>query len=558
MADNQNIDLRDYIGVLVRRRVAFAITAAVVFALSMAVTFLWPATYSSTATILIEEQDIPADLVRSAVTSSAVQRIESISQQVMTRANLMRVVEKFDIYVEAREEGKTDKVLASMRKRITIDTLDVEAVDPSSGRPGQVTIAFTVSFEHGDPEIAQKVTQELASLFLDRNEQTRTARASGTLQFLTDEAGELGAQIADLEGKLATFKERNQSSLPELTDLNFQLMDKVERQFDGVEGQLRSLEERKHMLEGELALISPWNPMVSESGERVVDPVTLLRTLRAEYIGAAARYSARHPSVVRLGRQIDALEKQLGAIDGSEERAKTLARTRQELIAAQKNYAPDHPDVVNLRRTIAVLETLPEANTAEQPGASTIAGIEGDNPAYITLRARLRAVESELESLRGFRDQLAARLNDYEQRIAQAPQIERDYLSMRREYDSAMRRYQEIKDNQTDARVRRNLENQHAEQFSLIDPPQVAEEPIKPNRALLGFLGLLLSLTCGLGGAGVAEAWDTRSQPAEGTELDEAEQTIAELRREVALLKGIAQELPRPQSIGENTRRSRQ
>lgn len=558
MTDNQTVDLRDYLAVLVRRRVAFGVTAGVIFALSMAVTFLWPSTYSATATVLIEEQDVPADLVRSAVASTAVQRIQTISQQVMTRANLLRIVEKFDMYADARAEGRTEKLLTSMRERIKIETVDVNGIDPASGRLGQIAIAFTVSFEHRDPEITQKVTQELASLFLEQNEKSRTARATDALRFLTAEAEILSDQIAELESGLATFKEQNHASLPGLTELNLRLIDHLERQQASVDTQIRSLEERKYGLEGDLAQVSPWNPMVSSAGERVVDPITMLRTLRAQHVSASARYSARHPDVIRLRREIEALEKQVGSVDATLEVAKDLARRRGALLVARDKYAEDHPDVVQLRREIALLGNLPSQAPAEMNEQPAVADIAADNPAYITLRARLKAVDSELASLRAFRAQLEAKLGEYGQRIAQAPQIERGYLTLSREYESAVRRYRKIKESQVDARLRRDLEAAHAEKFSLIDPAQVPEEPIKPNRALAALLGLLFSLTGGVGGAAFAEARGKRQPYSHRVRLVDAERTIAELRREVAVLKGDAEELNPSDRRGRASTRSGQ
>lgn len=557
MTDNQTIDLRDYLSVLIRRREAFCVTAGVIFALSLAVTILWPSTYSATATVLIEEQDIPADLVRSAVASTAAQRIQTISQQVMTRANLLRIAEKFDMYIEAREENRTDKIIASMRDRIKIETVDVTGVDPTSGRTGQVAIAFTVSFEHRDPETTQQVTEELASLFLEQNEKSRTARASESLRFLTAEADILSEQIATLEGKLAVFKERNQTSLPELTELNLRLMDHLERQQASVDTQIRSLQERKYGLEGDLAQVSPWSPMISAAGERVVDPVAMLRTLRAQYVSTSAMYSERHPDVIRLKREIESLEKQVGKVDVSLEVARELARRRGALLIARDKYAEDHPDVVQLLREIAVLETAPGQDPANAGDRAAVASIQADNPAYITLRARLKAVDSELASLRAFRAQLETKLADYGQRIAQAPQIERGYLSLSREYESAVGRYRKIKEGQIDARVRLDLEDSSAEKFSLIDPPQVPEEPIKPNRALAAMLGLLLSLTGGVAGAAFAEAREQWPQQSPRARLVDAERTIAELRREVALLKGDAEEL-KPRNHAPTRSRQRQ
>ncbi|NNG03247.1 MAG: hypothetical protein HKM95_04000 [Inquilinus sp.] len=280
--------------------------------------------------------------------------------------------------------------------------------------------------------------------------------------------------------------------------MNLRLLDNTERHLVNIDSQIRALEERRHILEGDLAQVTPWRPMVSSSGETVLDPVALLRSKRSEFIAMSARYTAVHPDVVRL------------------------------------------------RREIAALEAAAASAETESGLGGVGLGLDADNPAYVTLRARLAAVDGELSSLDEYREHLVARLADYERRIIEGPSVERDYLALTREYEAATRRYREISDTRSDARVRLNLEAGHAEHFSMIDPPLVPEEPIRPNRSLIAMLGLMFSLAGGLGAAVTVEALSKRAETPEGEETEEAEQTIAELRREIAVLKGDAQPLRRP------------
>ncbi|GJL66472.1 MAG: chain-length determining protein [Nitrospirales bacterium] len=511
MFTDHTVDLRDYVEVLRRRRTPFAVVVAILFALSLAAAFLWPPTYISTATILIEEQGVPADFVRSIVTSSAVQRIETINQRVATRTNLMKIIEKYDLYANARAENKIEQIFDNMRDRIKVDIVDVDILNSARGESGRVAIAFLVSFEYKDPQVTQQVAFDLAHLFLEQNEQTRTARASKTLEFLTTETQESKARVETLETKLADFKEQNLTSLPELKDLNLRRLDHTEREMANVDTQIRALTERKFVLQGELAKISPWNPMVSSSGTRVVDSLTLLRTMKAEYVSASARYSASHPDVVRLEREITALEEQIGSQGFVQERARELAHSEGELTVVENKYAENHPDVIRLRREIKVLQAKQDQALVLGNDPVIASGFDPDNPAYITLRSRLQADNSELESLKTLRRELQAKLQDYESRITEGPRIEREYLILSREYESAVQRYQETRQKQLEARMRQGLESKHAEQFSLIDPPSIPDEPIKPNRPLIALLGLLFSLVGGVGTVALAEVWSRPS-----------------------------------------------
>lgn len=95
--------LQDFAAIFHRRRTLIVIAGGVLLGLSLAVAFLWPAVYRSMATILIEEQEIPSELVHSTITSYADQRIETIKQQVMSRTTLWKVVEQYDLYPNLRK-----------------------------------------------------------------------------------------------------------------------------------------------------------------------------------------------------------------------------------------------------------------------------------------------------------------------------------------------------------------------------------------------------------------------------------------------------------------------
>src|SRR3989344_9086835 len=402
--EEQTKDLKDYLGAFRRRRGSILITAAGILAVSVLAALLWPPTYRSMATILIEEQEVPPDLVRSTITSYAEQRIQQINARVMTRANLMEIVEKYHLYAIKRRYETTEEIMERMREDIKLDTLSADVVDPRTGRPTATTIAFTLAFEGEAPEVTQKVANELTTLYLNENLRNRTEKASETFTFLSAEAEKLGQHIAELETQLATFKEKNAERLPELNSFNMQLIERTERELLDVENQMRSLEDRKFYLEGQLATINPMTQMMGEGGERILDPVTQLKMLRSEYAGASSRYSPDHPDVVRLKRQIEGLEKQTGAVDSSSEQATELAKLRTELEDAQEKYSVEHPDVVRLTKAVSSMEeslkhrpAMPEKEIARE---------KPENPAYITLQAQIEGIKSQAKALVTQRDAL--------------------------------------------------------------------------------------------------------------------------------------------------------
>ena len=500
------INLQALREVFQRRRWVIFGAGGILFCASVATATLWPPTYKSMATILIEEQEVPAELVHSTITSYADQRIEMIKQQVMSRASLWKVVEQYNLYPEMRRESPTEGVIKRFIKDIEVEVMSADVIDKRTQHATKATIAFTVSYNSGSPDTAQRVANELTSLFLGENLKSRERQAQETTTFLKQEAESLAAHIEEVETKLATFKQRAAGALPELMPLNLQMMNQSDRELMDLDQQIRSLEERKSYLDGELATIKPNTPILSVTGERILDSVERLRSLRAEYAGVAANLSPDHPDVIKMKQEISALERETGANPETEEVAKQLidARARQATLADR--LGENHPDVLQTQRTIVALEReLRRIGT----GAGNKSMQRPENPAYINIQAQLNSVNSSLQALKTSRTTVKQRLQDYAKRIERTPVLEPDYLTLARDRDTSSQKYQDIRSRLLEAKVSEGLEVQRkGERFSLIDPPGLPESPEKPNRKAIVLLGFILALAGGAGAAALTEHLD--------------------------------------------------
>jgi uncharacterized protein involved in exopolysaccharide biosynthesis/preprotein translocase subunit Sec61beta len=219
----------------------------------------------------------------------------------------------------------------------------------------------------------------------------------------------------------------------------------------------------------------------------------------------SVKYSPDHPDVIRLKREIEGLEKQTGAVSDRQEEAKKLSQLRGELASAREKYSNDHPDVISLTRQIEAMEASLRA-PPELPEKSAAAE-KPDNPLYISLKTQLEAIEVGLRIAATKREQFNAKHADYEKRVIQTPQVERESYILMRGYNNAQAKYREITAKQMEAQVGQELEKERkGERFSLIDPAEYPEEPIKPHRPGIILLGLIFSLGSGLGYVGLAEA----------------------------------------------------
>ena len=506
--EEQEKTLQDYLAIVSRRKVPMIVTMTVVFLIGVVVALVWPPTYKSSATILIKEQEIPSELVMSTVTSFAAQRIQTISQRVMTRSNLMQIIKKYNLYEDDLKRYTTEEVLEEMRDDIGLNMISADVVDPRTSRPTEATIAFSLSFRGESPGSTQKVAGELTSLFLAENLKNRKEKASETYLFLTSESEKLAKMITDSESKMAAFKEKYASSMPDMAAMNMSVLDRTERELVQIESDLSSRKEKLYYLQSQLAQTNPLTNMRSATGQSILDPVSRLKALESEYASLTARYSSEHPDVIKMKREIEGLRDQTGATESTAEKAKRLTTLRAELAALTKKYSSSHPDVLKLQKTIATFEK--DIQLAEKLPEQKVMELQPENSLYISLQGQVKGVETDIAALKVRKKQLKIKVEDYEKRMAQSPQVEREFLVLSRENNNALLRFQEIKAKQMAAEIGQQLEKESkGESFLLIEPAQFPEKPVKPNRTAIVFLALIFAVASGFGIAILQEALDS-------------------------------------------------
>ncbi len=492
-------DLRERLRALSRhmRRVAIVtISASIV---TILVAFLWPPTYQSSATILIEQQEIPQDMVRSTITSFADQRVQVISQRVMTSQNLLQIIDRYDLYPKIRKSRPREVLLKEMRDDVHMAMIGADVIDPRSGRPMRANIAFSIGYSSRSPDLAYKVANELTSLYLNENSTTRAKQAEQATTFLKEEADRLSAEIAGVDAKLATFKSEHADSLPELSTLNQNGIERSDTELRDVDSRIGSLDQQQHLLEAQLAQIPPSSAVFSDTGQRILSADDRLKAARSSLAGATARYSEDHPEVLAAKREVDGLERQIGGDVDINDLNRRLDSARAALKAARERYTSDHPDVRRLEREVASLE----GQVASAPAEKHAIPSKPDNPAYIQVKGQLDALRAEREALVRKQATLRSKRDEYEARLASAPAVERDYRTLLRDSENARLKYQEVRNKQMEAEVSQNLETERkGERFTMIEPPLPPEQPVSPKRVLILVVGLLLSL-----GGGMASGW---------------------------------------------------
>ncbi|MFZ5448950.1 MAG: GumC family protein [Thermodesulfobacteriota bacterium] len=503
---NEANDFGEYLAVLKERKKTFIIPFLAVLIISTLIAFLWPPSFQSSSTILIEEQQIPQEFVRSTVTGFADQRIQSLTQQILSRVKLWEIIQQFNLYPKLREKITREEIIELMRDNIKLETISAEVGDPRKRRSGQptVTIAFSVAYRGENPAKVQQVSGTLASLYLEQNLKTREAQAQSTTKFLEAELKALQERIKDLGDKITMFKEKYEGLLPEQQMFNRDQAARMEMEIKQIEAYIRSNEERKIYLQGQLATVKTESPIIGITGERIMAPADRQKALEIALADLRSRFSENHPDIQKIRREMAELTRLSGQSgDSVPTRQKMATQLKGELAQLQGKYSDQHPEVKKLKTQIAGLEKTPAASASPQPASTP------DNPTYIGLAAQIKAADSEISSLRQQKVVLQDKVKMYRQRLEEAPKVEQQYMALMRDYENAHTKHQEIMNKILEARIAEGMEeHQKAEKFTLIDPASFPETPVSPNRGLIFFAGVVLSFAAGIGSVALAEHMD--------------------------------------------------
>jgi protein tyrosine kinase modulator len=311
--DGAGLDVWQYLAILRRRVLWFAIPFVLVLGAGFAVVMMLPAVYVAEGKLLVESQQIPTELVRPTITATAKERIQVIEQRVMTRENLLAIADKFQMLGARREAMSGTQVIDLMRLRTRMTPFELD-----QPRRRNDTIALKIGFEHEHADIAMKVANELLTLILDEDARNRTRRAQETTNFLAREVKKLEGELGAIDAQMAEFKQR----------------------FHGI---------------------------------AAAEKATLqLAVLKAELQEKATLYTDAHPEMIRIKRQIAALEKMAGQTAQYETGLEALQNQRAAVqknldAAAQKAQAARLGESLERAQFSERLEVLEQAIMPQRP-----------------------------------------------------------------------------------------------------------------------------------------------------------------------------------------------
>ena len=192
------------------------------------------------------------------VSSYAEQRLQTINQRIMSSTRLTEIINRFNLYADVKDKWTMEEIIDKMRRKdIKFETISADVIDRRTGRPTAATIAFQLSYEGRNPAVVQQVANVLASLYLEENLRVREQQTEGATKFMEDERKTVEEQLAEIDKKIAVFKQRNVNTLPELSQYNLQIVDRIDQEIDRLKNLLKELHEKEKYLQTQLASIPP-------------------------------------------------------------------------------------------------------------------------------------------------------------------------------------------------------------------------------------------------------------------------------------------------------------
>jgi polysaccharide chain length determinant protein (PEP-CTERM system associated) len=440
MLGHRELTFKDYLAIVKRRRWQILLPVVIIPFLAVAATFFIPPRFVSQTLVLIQQQKVPDDFVKPVLSEDLNARLASMREQILSRTRLLPIIERFGLY---SKEPTVEARLDAMRKAIGVKPIQSQ-MTRTNGLPG-----FFISFSTDSARTAQQVCGEITSMFLSENLRAREQSAQGTTDFLKGQLEEAKRSLDEQDARLAVFQRKYVGELPGQESSNVNMLASLNTQLDAATQNLSRMEQDKTYLEAMIAQQSNAveTPDEGDASPQVADAE--LQKLEAQAAELEARYTPDHPDVVKIRRQIGALRKKMApASSQNEEPKKDMQSNRSQL---QR------------------------------------------------LQAHLSALNAGILAKKREQTRIQQQMNLYQARIQSSPAVQEQYKQITRDYQTALQFYNELLKKRNSSGMAMDLERrQQGEQFLIMDPPNLPEQSVFPNRLLFGLGGLAAGLMFGL------------------------------------------------------------
>ena len=440
MSENRELTMDDYLAMLRRRLKVILIPALLAPLAGFAVSYGFSPKYTSQSTVLVEGQKVPDSLVQSVITSDFTQRIQTLSQQVLSPSRLRPVIQSLALVKPDEENKLIEDIQHNMSVEPVITSMSAVGIGGAKKKKDEPAPGFNVNYSDSDPVRAQKICNAMALLIVDENLRSRAEVAKGTTDFLGRQVEDAKRAIDEQDSKLAAFKKQYMGQLPSDVDNNMRMLMSLNTQLDATTQTLARAQQDKAYTESMLAQqTAAW-----KSSQNSTNPQTLeqqLTTLQGQLMQLQARYTDDHPDVIKTKADISEVQKKLKEVNAAAAAASATA-------SSDKASAAEPPEIRQLRLQIHQYQSVIEQATVDQK-------------------------------------RLQSQIGVYQSRTAMSPGVEEQYKLLTRDSDNAQTFYKDLLTKKSSAELGTSMENQQqGEQMHILVGAGLPESPSFPNRPL--------------------------------------------------------------------------
>jgi protein tyrosine kinase modulator len=441
----EHYTLSDYRRLILRRKWLIAFIALGVALSTAGVTFFLPNMYKGTTTILVDSQRVPESYIKSTVSTNVVDRLATLQEQILSATRLSQVISEMNLYRDLRAKKPQEEIIMRMRKDIQIKVQNLGKNDNDLG-------AFTISFDSRNPVEASRVTNRLASLFIEDNIKAREQQVLGTTSFLDRELDDAKKDLETQEQKIRDLKTQYSSELPESENVHVQAINSLQLEMRADMDDVNRAQQQKILLQAQMTEGPRIVNLDSDIPPEVAALQALLQEEQGQFDQLRQRYGPDFPDLVKKSIEIQELEKKIAA--------------------AEKSYAGGK------KSTPKLAQAAPKNPVLASEIANLDQEIQKDNARMHDIQQMIAFHQSKLEKIPVFQQQMDA---------------------IMRNYTVARDQYMHLLNLKFNADMSADLEaRQKGERFEILDPAQVPAIPDSPNRPLINLAGLAGGLAIGL------------------------------------------------------------
>jgi polysaccharide chain length determinant protein (PEP-CTERM system associated) len=470
------LDVEDYIDIVRRHRgwifgpFLFTLVASVVGV------YLYPDSYVSQAVVKIVPQQVPVNMVQSAVNQEMSDRINSMAQTILSRTVLTTIINTFGLYQRERSRMPIEDVIELMKKNIKIQPVTA----PTS--TAERIPAFAVSFSYENRIQAQRVVQDLVSRFIEENIRNRSNATYQTTQFIQDELDDAKKELEEAENKLAAFRMQNNGKLPDQVDSNMRQLTAFQSEVTYLNGQISRANQDKLQMETNLRIYK--------------DQLAALN--RDPQQGGTAQKSEQ---LQQAEREVENWETQLATL--------------------RQHYKDTYPDVQSAIGRLNIAKKKRDEIIAAEEAARKAGTNKGGDPQSVReareLEANIRRLQSAMEArdleIEGYNKEMrraTEAIKNYQARLETVPLGEKQYSDLLRDRDLAKEKYIDLSGKLQKAEIAQEMEGRkQGETLELLDPASLPTTPTAPKRPIVISIGAGIGLLLGIVIAAAREIKDT-------------------------------------------------